>query len=318
MLTTASASQLGSFIYAKDKDSIEAVAKGLYENDSVFKVAIYQRDGTEMAKLEADELPEDLRSVVADIYFQEKKNGYLAIYFSPNAQASLMSQMIAEPVMIWIISGFSWGLLLFVISFRRIRTWWKNRPAKDESVTNSKDSPSQNQLLRQLLKHSNGNKHRSDSGTSLLVLKANWHRLSEQSTHQLLKVFNRWLPKNGIYFISFKQPLLILGKDSNTIEPNLLIQLQVLVKAMQQLKLEPTVLVHNLEFERDVYQTFFEIIEPGVWLESDMQHAAQIESENKIELDIESVGQVKLICLPEIEASQRSGIERQARFLVGE
>lgn len=318
MLTTASASQLGSFIYAQDKDSIEAVAKGLYENDSVFKVVIYQRDGTEMARLEADELPADLRSVVADIYFQEKKNGYLTIYFSPKAQASVMSQMVAEPVVIWIISGLSWGLLLFIISFRRIRSWWKSRPGKDEAVTNGKDSPSQNQLLRQLLKHGNNNKNHSVSGASLLVIKANWQRLNEQSTHQLLKVFNRWLPKNDIYFLSFKQPLLILGKDSNTIEPALLVQLQVLVKAMQQLKLQPTILVQNLEFEREVYQTFFEVIEPGIWLESDIPHAVQIESDNKIELEIESVGEIKLVCLPEVEASQRSGIERQARFLVGE
>lgn len=112
--------------------------------------------------------------------------------------------------------------------------------------------------------------------------------------------------------------MLILGKDSDSIEPNLITQLQVLVNAMQQLKLEPTILVHNLEFEREVYQTFFEIIEPGIWLESDMQQAVLVESDNKIALEIESVGEVKLTQLPEIEASQRSGIERQARFLVGE
>lgn len=271
-----------------------------------------------MTRLEADELPADLRSMVADIYFQGKKNGYLTLYFSPNAQASLMSQMLAEPVMIWVISGFSWGLLLFVISFKQIRSRWKMRPAKDESSSNGKDSPSQNQLLRQLLKHSNGKKHNSDSRVNLLVIKANWQRLNEHNVHQLLKVFNRWLPKNGIYFLSFKQSLLILGKDSDSIEPNLITQLQVLVNAMQQLKLEPTILVHNLEFEREVYQTFFEIIEPGIWLESDMQQAVLVESDNKIALEIESVGEVKLTQLPEIEASQRSGIERQARFLVGE
>ena len=318
MLTTASASQLGSFIYAQDNDSIEAVAKGLYENDSVFKVVIYQRDGTEMARLEADELPSDLRSMVADIYFQEKKNGYLTLYFSPDAQATSISQVIAEPFMIWIISGFSWALLLFVISFKKIRSWWKNRPIKDDVSSISKESPSQNQLLRQLLKHSNGKKHQSDSKATLLVIKANWARLNEQNTNQLLKVFNRWLPKNGTYFLSFKQSLLILGKDSDSIESNTLTQLQVLVSAMRQLKLEPTILVHNLEFDRNVYETFFEVIEPGIWLESDVQKVSQLESNNSIEFDIESVGEVKLIRLSEVEASQRSGIERQARFLVGE
>lgn len=318
MLTTASASQLGSFIYAQDNDSIEAVAKGLYENDSVFKVVIYQRDGTEMARLEADELPEDLRSMVADIYFQEKKNGYLTLYFSPDAQATSISQVIAEPFMIWIISGFSWALLLFVISFKKIRSWWKSRPAKDDVSTSSKEAPNQNQLLRQLLKHSNGKKHQSDSKATLLVIKANWARLNEQNTNQLLKVFNRWLPKNGTYFLSFKQSLLILAKDSDSIESNTLTQLQVLVSAMRQLKLEPTILVHNLEFDRNVYETFFEVIEPGIWLESDVQKVSQLESNNNIEFDIESVGEVKLIRLSEVEASQRSGIERQARFLVGE
>ncbi|MCW9028189.1 MAG: hypothetical protein OQJ80_04595, partial [Kangiella sp.] len=118
MLTTASASQLGSFIHNQDTDSIESVAKGLYENDSVYKVAIYQRNGALLFKLEADELPSDLRSVVADIYFQEDKNGYLTLYFSPNAQASLISQVVAQPGMIWIISGLSWLLLLLLISFR--------------------------------------------------------------------------------------------------------------------------------------------------------------------------------------------------------
>ncbi len=318
MLTTASASQLGSFIYAQDTDSIEAVAKGLYENDSVFKVAIYQRDGTEMAKLEADELPADLRSVVADIYFQEKKNGYLTIYFSPNAQASLISQVVSEPTMIWIISGFSWGLLLFIISFRNISTWWRSRQPKSTIVNNGQDSPSQNQLLRQLLKHSNGKKNHSGSNDNLLVIKANWQRLNEQHTHRLLTMFNRWLPKNGVYFLNFKQSLLVLGKESTLIEPNLLTQLQVLLKAMRRLKLDPSILVHNLEFDREIYQTFFDVIEPGIWLESDIRHASLIDSEERIELDIEAIGEVELIKVPDVEASQRNGIERQVRFLLGE
>lgn len=318
MLTTASASQLGSFIYTQDEDSIEAVAKGLYENDSVFKVAIYKRDGTEMVKLEADELPADLRSVVADIYFQEKKNGYLTIYFSPNAQASLISQVVSEPTMIWIISGFSWGLLLFIISFRNIRAWWKNRQPKTAEIRNGQDSPNQNQLLRQLLKHSNGKKNHPGANANLLVIKANWQRLNEQNTHRLLTMFNRWLPKNGIYFLSFKQSLLVLGKESTLIEPNLLTQLQVLLKAMKRLKLEPSILVHNLEFDREIYQTFFDVIEPGIWLESDIRHASLIDGEERIELDIEAVGEVELTKVPDVDASQRNGIERQVRFLLGE
>lgn len=315
MLTTASASQLGSFIHNQDTDSIDAVAKGLYENDSVFKVSVYRRDGGVMASLEADEPPEDLRSVVADIYYREKKIGYLTLYFSPNTQASLMSQFVAKPVMIWVISGFSWGLLLFIISFRKIRRWWKEHKQKAGPATVNIDSPSQNQLLRQLLKHSNGKKqHKGHS--SLFVVNANWERLNEQNTHQLLKVFNRWLPKNGIYFLSFKQPLLVLAKESKSLDSNLLTQLQVLLRVMQQLKLEPTILIHNLEFERDIYQTFFEVIEPGIWLESDMKHSAVNESDQHIELEIEAIGTVELTRVPDIEAHQRIGIERQARFLL--
>ncbi|WP_417445954.1 hypothetical protein [Kangiella sp.] len=316
MLTTASSSQLGSFIHTQDKDSLEAVAKGLYENDSIFKVSIYQRDGSLMSKLEADELPDDLRSVVADIYYQDKKNGYLTVYFSPTAQASLISQVVAQPVMIWIISGISWGLLLFAISFKKIRQWWKNRKPKENTAMAGKELPSQNQLLRQLFKHSNGKKEQQEDG-SQYVIKANWERLNERTTHQLLTVFNRWLPKNNIYFLSFKQSLLILGKDSQKLESNQLIQLQVLVRAMRQLKLEPAILIHNLNFDRDIYETFFEVMEPGIWLESDIKHQSFIDSEQHIELEIESIGEVELTRVPDIEAQQRSGIERQARFLLG-
>lgn len=316
MLTTASSSQLGSFIHNQDKDSIEAVAKGLYENDSIFKVSIYQRDGSLMSKLEADELPEDLRSVVADIYYKDEKNGYLTLYFSPTAQASLISQVVAQPVMIWIISGFSWVMLLFVLSFNKIRKWWKNRKPKVTSSEAGKELPSQNQLLRQLLKHSNGKKEQQEVG-SQYAIKANWERLNEQTTHQLLTVFNRWLPKNNIYFLSFKQSLLILGKDSHKLESNQLIQLQVLVRAMRQLKLEPAILIHNLDFDRDIYETFFEVMEPGIWLESDIKHQSFMNSEQHIELEIESIGEVELTRVPDIEAQQRSGIERQARFLLG-
>lgn len=316
MLTTASSSQLGSFIHTQDKDSLEAVAKGLYENDSIFKVSIYQRDGSLMSKLEADELPDDLRSVVADIYYQDKKNGYLTVYFSPTAQASLISQVVAQPVMIWIISGISWGLLLFAISFKKIRQWWKSRKPKESSAMTGKELPSQNQLLRQLLKHSNGKKEQQENG-SQYVIKANWERLNERTTHQLLTVFNRWLPKNNLYFLSFKQSLIILGKDSQKLESNQLIQLQVLVRAMRQLKLEPAILIHNLDFDRDIYETFFEVMEPGIWLESDIKHQSFIDSEQHIELEIESIGEVELTRVPDIEAQQRSGIERQARFLLG-
>ncbi|MHC9511268.1 hypothetical protein [Kangiella sp. M94] len=316
MLTTASSSQLGSFIHTEDKDSIEAVAKGLYENDSIYKVTIYQRDGSLMSNMEADEIPSDLRSVVADIYYQDEKNGYLTLYFSPTAQASLISQAVAQPIMIWIISGFSWVILLFVLSFRNIRKRWKSRKPKDQSSVTGKEPPSQNQLLRQLLKHSNGKKEQQGGG-SQYVIKANWERLDEQATHQLLTVFNRWLPKNKIYFLSFKHSLLILGKDSHRLESNQLIQLQVLARAMRQLKLEPVILIHNLNFDRDIYETFFEVIEPGIWLESDVKHQSFIDSEEHIELEVESIGAVELTRVPDIEAQQRSGIERQARFLLG-
>lgn len=316
MLTTASASQLGSFIHNQDTDSIESVAKGLYENDSVYKVAIYQRNGALLFKLEADELPSDLRSVVSDIYFQEDKNGYLTLYFSPNAQASLISQVVAQPGMIWIISGLSWLLLLLLISFRKIRRWWKGHKQPDAPSSINIESLSQSQLLRQLLKHSNGKKH-YQGNSSWFVIKANWERLDKQDTHQLLRLFNRWLPKNEVYFLGFKQSLLMLGKDCEVVEPSLITQLQVLFKAMRQLKLEPTILIHNLSFERDIYQTFFEIIEPGIWLESDIKHQSIIEGEEPIELEIETAGEVKLTRVPDVEAHQRTGIERQVRFLLG-
>ncbi|MCW9028121.1 MAG: hypothetical protein OQJ80_04235, partial [Kangiella sp.] len=178
------------------------------------------------------------------------------------------------------------------------------------------ESLSQSQLLRQLLKHSNGKKH-YQGNSSWFVIKANWERLDKQDTHQLLRLFNRWLPKNEVYFLSFKQSLLMLGKDCEVVEPSLITQLQVLFKAMRQLKLEPTILIHNLSFERDIYQTFFEIIEPGIWLESDIKHQSIIEGEEPIELDIETAGEVKLTRVPDVEAHQRTGIERQVRFLLG-
>ena len=317
MLSTASASQLGSFIHSQEIDSINAVVKGLYENDSIFKVAVYQRDGTQLTLIEADELPDNLRPVVADTYYQDQKNGYLTLYFSPDVQASLISQVVAQPVMIWIISGLSWGLLLLILSYRKIRRWWKQRKPQNSESPHVKETVSHNQLIRQLLKHSNGKKRQSSSN-NLIVIMANWDRLNENSTHKLLTVFNRWLPRNHSYYSSFKQSILVLARDTDTLDSSLIVQLRVLFSVMQKLKLEPTILVHNLELERDIYDLFFEVIDEGIWLESGIGQTLTIETADEVEITIESDDEVVLHKIPKIEAQQKMSIERQVRFLLGE
>ncbi|NVK22416.1 MAG: hypothetical protein HWD86_07840 [Kangiellaceae bacterium] len=316
-IVNAAASQLGNLIANNDYDALNSVAYDLFQQEEIAKAAIYQKDGTLIVQHSDNSIGKKTLSVVADIAFSEQKQGYLILDFSEQKIAPFVQQLPSHQFMIWLISGLIWGLMFVIFTAKTIPNfinWFK--PSQPIIKAQPKF---ESQLLKQLLKRNLQHKQ-SNTHQDLLAIKADWSKLDNRRNNQLVQLFNRWLAPNDCYAKTMKQQLLILGINQ-TINDAFLTQIRILRWALEELKLSPTILLHTTDISSDIYQTYFQVIEPGIWLEQHLNELNTFEIDRTIELEIDHDNQqapdlLELSLLKPLNAQQRTAIERQVRFLI--
>lgn len=355
-LADTSSAFLGKLIEDQDTESIEAVGQRISAQKQIQKVSIYQRDGKliyqSLNDLSTNDLnktapssrdqngadPSETKSetelndsaknltdkatepVIANISYEGRYNGYLIIYFAPFNSTETTKPLIQKDYIIWILGAFSWLIIIILLYTNRWVRRSKNKvQAKiSEQQSESPKAKEQNgQLLKALIRRSK-KQTQELKFANLIVIKANWSKLNEQDNTKFLRILNRWLPQNGLFATKFRHNLLILGIEESfsPISRNALYSLEACLKSIQ---LNPQIVLHTLEFGQDIYETFFKVIEPGVWFEKTSNRVNQDyqwSSQKTIDIEIEESNSLQLCQLNEPDAQQRGLIERQVRFLI--
>lgn len=314
-IADSTASFLGQLIEDGDIESISDIGKRLAEQPHIQKVSIYQRTG-ELIYEEGQSEKSHSDPVIANISYDGHYNGYFIAYFVPSSELTTNQNILwLQGNIIWFLGAGVWLLFFVVLNIKR---WFRSSPKADNHIANTEklSEADNSKLLTQLIKRSlKQSKDASFDGS--LIVKANWTKLDNQSNNKLLKILNRWLPQNGLIATKFSNDLLVLGLDSS-FSPLRRNPIYALEQSLKNLQLEPQIIFHELDFEQDVYQTFFSVIEPGIWFEKTLKHSTSKEgwpSQATVDIELNDQEIVKLCQLPEPDAQQVTLIERQIRFI---
>lgn len=354
-LANASAAFLGELIDSDNTDSIEVIGQRLAQQPYINKLSIYKRNGQLLFQNNQSEdkattqstpetgaskpsIPQTIISdpVIANISFEGRHNGYLIVYFNNITQISVIANKennwqhwFLSNNIIWLFGLLVWLTILTLVYADR---WSRPKASRSKHDKKAKaPQPKHNgQLLKELLKH---NKKHSKNAvfSSYIVIKADWSKLNKKQNNTLLRVLNRWLPQNGLFATQFDHNLLTLGLPQEHANISR-IALHALERCLQNLQLAPKIILHELSFEQNTYDTFFKVIEPGIWFEE--PHKKTLLHRNwgaqktiEVEIEINSSaepdnqkspleGQSIALCQLKAPDAQQFGlIERQVRFL---
>lgn len=311
-----SAAYLGHLIEDENTDAIESIGLRLNNNKNIQKLAIYRRNGELIYSAgDADKPHSD--PVIANISYEDNYNGYLVIYFIP-ATDLIQSEppFWLKPFMIWGIGATLWLLLFFLLTFIRRKKEPTQTAPDQTSVVPPQTAKKNEVVLKELIKR-NRKQLQNKTIQHSLVIKAEWSKLDAESNALLLRVLSRWLPQNGLLATQFSDGLLVLGLDPTSTPLNRN-PLHALERCLQQLQLQPKILLHHLNFDREIYHMFFDIIEPGVWFEKKLRQKDDNydwPSRKLIDIELDTHDIIELCQLEEPDAEQRGLIERQVRFL---
>ncbi|GAA0203932.1 hypothetical protein GCM10009123_09030 [Kangiella japonica] len=312
-LANASASFLGHLIEDEDTDTLSTVGQQLQSDNAVTKLSIYRRNG-ELIYQSGEVFDGQSQPVIANIAFDGNYNGYLIVYFSnsdilPNYDNNFW----LTPELIWIFGALIW---LILVTLLYAKQWFSPSTKKPQNKARNYQSMESNvQLIKSLIRRKKD--HENTPAISSLIIKARWERLNQQSTNTLLRVLNRWLPQNGFFVTQFDNNLLTLGLrlEYSPMNQN---PLYALHNCLNQLQLEPKIIVHRLNFGEEIYQTFFDIIDSGIWFEKNLIETGSDynwSAEKVIDIELEDGIVVELCRLKAPDAEQKSVIERQVRYL---
>ena len=310
-----SAAFLGHLIEDENTEAIESIGQRLASNDNIKQIAIYRRSGELIfSASKTDTSYSD--PVIANIAYEDTYNGYLVIYFAAAEQVINNEQPLwANAYVIWFSGGILWLTILLLLHIKREKQ--KETKAKSNGAASSESTTQHNgQLLKDLIKH-NRQQLQNKTIKHSLVIKADWSNLTTKGNAQLLRTLSRWLPQNAMLATQFNHGLLILGLDGEK-GPLSRNALHALERCFQHIQLEPKILLHRLNFDREIYQMFFGIIEPGIWYEKTLQEKDKNYSwpANKvIDIELDNHDIIELCRLEEPDAEQGGLIERQVRFL---
>lgn len=317
-MANLSAAYLGHLIEDENTDAIESIGQDLANNKSIQKLTIYRRNGELIYSQENDSQTSSSTPVIANISYEGNYNGYLVIYFAPIAAlASTQQPFWVQPYMVWIIGVTLWFCIFLLLTVKRRKKKPSNNSTTSKSSNDGLDTAKPNgTVLKELIKR---NRKNIDSKTIKysLVINADWSKLDDRANALLLRILSRWMPQNGLFATQFSHGLLVLGLDEEKapIKRN---PLYALERCLLQLQLQPKILLHHLDFDRDIYQMFFEIIEPGIWYEKtlkDKELNYDWPTKKVLDIELETHEVVELCRLEEPDAEQRGAIERQVRYL---
>ncbi|WP_169816854.1 hypothetical protein [Kangiella sediminilitoris] len=314
-LADSTAAFLGQLI---DEDRIEAISKvvdQLEEQPSIQSVTVYQRTGELIHSAGNKDNPHS-DPVIANISFNGTYNGYLIVYFKPGTSLIAdQDQLWVSSGVIWLLGALIWSFLFFILNIKRwFRSSKKSKSANTpKNVTVEQDN---SKLLKQLMKRNLKQSKDTDFQCSL-VIKANWTKLNNGNNNKLLKILSRWLPQNGLVATQFNNSLLVLGLDTHAsaLSRN---PLYALEQSLKSLQLEPKIIIHDKDFDKEIYQTLFKNIEAGIWYEKTLHKTHQDKAwpaDSLANIEFKENQFIELCQLPQPDAQQISLIERQVRFI---
>ncbi|NVJ65874.1 MAG: hypothetical protein HWE16_05245 [Gammaproteobacteria bacterium] len=313
-------SQLIAFIIASGKhqilplvksdklEDIEVIMQQQLEHPVVYQVALYKADGSLLNSLtKPNPASSKLLNKVSHLTQDNQNFGYLVYQFQ-----SMTNNTTQNYYWLYSIASGLWFLGCLLM--------WLSRESKAKtlvSAANHKKEFSYKKELQQLLKRSQAQLN-SDSD-NLLIIHTDWDAHAKDKRKPLLSLLNRWTMHNHSHLVSFDNDLLVLGLQKE-LNLDTFKKIQILEICFKQLGINPTLLVHDQQFGKAIYQHFFGIVENGVWLESNQQIKSIAEDtisiQEDIEIEVESFGIIHLSKLKPLKAEDATAIERQARFFL--
>lgn len=287
-------------------------------HNSLHSIAIHQFDGRLLMAKHLSELKPSSKKAkkitrVAELAANIKQSpntqkiqlakssaGYIVYTFKPlNTHTYLDIETYREAF--YIASALWLALLLLLISNRIIhRSNYKKQAALAAAQKSEPDSIYS--LFRSQL-----SKRKGYSGTYKLILKAHWESLDKTAKQQLIYKIYQWLNLNNYIFIDIEGSNLVFGLSKKFSEENIL-SIRVLEAILKEFELKPRLLIHHLEFDSDIYNQFFTVIDDGIWLDETLEefkHRHLADTTINLDIEIEGYGEVLLCKLAPATRGQR-------------
>ncbi len=297
--------QLKPLLASNRYEDIPEVIASLLTYQQLQSLAIYEANGNLIDKAVAKPAvtAQTLLPKVSNLSIKEQETAYVIYQFTtPNGQ------LFANHHWLYYLSGMVW-LLAALTLLLKIKP---NRASKPV-VAALEPRVSYRAELKQLLKRS----QQQPQSSNLLIIHANWELYNKKPKQILLSLFNKWTAHNKSSLVSFENDLLIFALPEELSLENFK-KIQILESCLMQLDFNPTLLINNLKFENAVYQHFFSIVEPGLWIEASEDYLQTLSDiiKTDIEIEVEDFGEFHLLRIDALTADDAMAIERQTRFLL--
>lgn len=308
LIVTNSNQQLLPLIKNNQLETIAEVLEQQLQYKLLYRIAIYRDDGTLIDKaLRETESDKPLLSKVTKLTHDQQSLGYLIFEFYQDNERLTQSNF-----WLYYIALTLWSLAAFFLFLSK-------RSSKKAAQESNPPKPplSYKKELQQLLKRSQTQDNKATK--NFLIIHTDWESYNLKPRQPLLSLLNRWTAHNQSYLVSFDKDLLILGLPEK-LELEQFQKIEILEICLKELGINSTILVHNLSFGEAVYQHFFGVVEPGVWIESSQRTYSENEEamviKQNIEIEVESYGQFHLYQIEVLKAEDATYIERQSRFFL--
>ncbi|MRX28534.1 hypothetical protein [Kangiella sp. HZ709] len=297
--------QLKPLLVANRYEAIPEVLTSLLTYQQLQSLAVYQANGNLIDKAVAKSSKEDQNFLpkVSYLSIKEQDTAYIIYQFNaPNSQVS------SNHHWLYYLSGVVWLLAAITLLFKI-----KPNKATKPVIAELEPRVSYRSELKQLLKRS----QQQLESSNLLIIHANWELYNQKPKQTLLSLFNKWTAHNKSSLVSFENDLLIFALPEELGLDNFK-KIQILESCLKQLDFNPKLLINNLKFENAVYQHFFSIVEPGLWIEATEDYLQTLSDiiKTDIEIEVEDFGEFHLLMIDALTADDAMVIERQTRFLL--
>lgn len=279
----------GSLIVAKHLSELKFASKKAKVSTYVSELNAYKEPSTNTQKVQ----------------LAKPSSGYIVYTFNP---ININSYRDVETYRLpFYIAALLWGVLLVTLISNRIvhRSDYKAKSIATESQDTETESIYS--LFRSQL-----NRRKEYSGSYKLILKANWDSLAQDDKELLIYKVDQWLNTNHYIFIDIEESNLIFGLSKKFSEENIL-SIRVLEAILQEFNLKPRLLIHHLDFNSDIYNQFFTVIDEGIWLDETLEefrHRHLTDTNINLDIEIEGYGEIFLCKLAPPTRGQRARMKK--------